>query len=205
MTAPRTATVRGARRTETAAVAGLLATAMADDPLSRWLHPVADWRHAELRASFLLEVERVCRPALGAHVLVDPDGALIAAALWTPLPYRLPWLQQVRLRTALRRLHGERDPYLQQVSAATFTAAPLRSHWHLLAIGTVPDARGRGHGRALLGFGIARADAEGLPTHLETTEPARLGFYARAGYRVAAEVDLPFGGPRSTILCREAG
>ncbi|MFC8527420.1 GNAT family N-acetyltransferase [Nocardia sp. NPDC057227] len=204
MTAVRTATIRGARRTEVAAAAELLAAAMADDPLSRWLHPVPEGRPAELRGSFELEIERVCRPALGAHVLVDPDGALLAAALWTPLPYRLSWLQQVRLRTALRGLHGERDPYLQHVSAATFTAAPQRPHWHLLAIGTDPAARGQGHGRALLDFGIARADAEGLPTHLETTEPARIGFYARAGYRIAAEVDLPYGGPRSTILCREA-
>ncbi|MEV0355839.1 GNAT family N-acetyltransferase [Nocardia sp. NPDC050697] len=204
MTTPRTATIRGVRRAEAAAVAELLAAAMADDPLSRWLHPVAEWRPAELRASFQREIELVCRPALGAHVLVDPEGALLAAALWTPLPYRLSWLQQARLRGALRRLHGDREPYLQQVSAATFTAAPPRPHWHLLAIGTVPPARGHGHGRALLDFGIARADAEGLPTHLETTEPARLGFYARAGYRVAAEVDLPFGGPRSTVLCREA-
>ncbi|MFC8041967.1 GNAT family N-acetyltransferase [Nocardia sp. NPDC057353] len=200
----RTAAIRGARRTEAAAVAELLAEAMADDPLSHWLHPVAEWRRAELRASFQLELERVCRPALGAHVVVDPDGVLLAAALWTPLPYRLTWLQQTGLRAALRTLHGERDPYLQQVSAATFTAAPPRPHWHLLAIGTVPAARGHGHGRALLDFGIARADAEGLPTHLETTEPARLAFYARAGYRIAAEVDLPYGGPRSIVLCREA-
>lgn len=203
MSALPAATIRGVRRTETAAVAELLAAAMADDPLSRWLHPVPEWRAAQLRASFLLEVERVCRPALGAHAVVGADGALLAAALWTPLPYRLGWLQQAGLRTALRALHGDRDPYLQQVSAAAFSSAPARPHWHLLAIGTAPAARRRGHGRALLDFGIARADAEGLPTHLETTEPARIPFYTAAGYRIAAEIDLPFGGPRSTILCRE--
>ena len=42
MSALRTATIRGVRRTETAAVAELLADAMADDPLSRWLHPVPE-------------------------------------------------------------------------------------------------------------------------------------------------------------------
>ena len=86
---------------------------------------------------------------------------------------------------------------------AGYTAAPERPHWHLLAIATSARARGRGHGRALLDYGIACSDTYRLPTHLETTNPANLGFYRAAGYELVAEVELPDTGPRSYVLCRE--
>ncbi|WP_109528205.1 MULTISPECIES: GNAT family N-acetyltransferase [Nocardia] len=91
----------------------------------------------------------------------------------------------------------------REVREAGEWRAPERPHWHLLAIATTARARGRGHGRALLDYGIACSDTCRLPTHVETTNPANLGFYRAAGYELVAEVELPDTVPRSHVLCRE--
>ena len=56
------------------------------------------------------------------------------------------------------------------------------SRYH--GIASHPDARGNGHGAAVLRPGLEAADAEGLPVFLETGTEGNLGFYARYGFAV---------------------
>lgn len=65
---------------------------------------------------------------------------------------------------------------------------PTVPHWYLYMIAVSPLARGRGVGSALLRHGLERVDADGLPTHLESTTPASRRLYERHGFRQVAEL-----------------
>jgi len=78
-------------------------------------------------------------------------------------------------------------------------------HAYLSLLATHPDHRGRGIGQALLAANLADWDGAGVPTYLESTNPANDHRYERAGFR-------PFGGFRAvrdnapiTTMWREIG
>ena len=56
----------------------------------------------------------------------------------------------------------------------------------------------------LLEPGLARADAEGLPCYLESSNPLNVGLYERHGFEVTREHHLP-DGPLLTYMWRRAG
>ena len=56
-------------------------------------------------------------------------------------------------------------------------------HAYLSLLATHPDFRGRGIGQALLAENLARWDRLGLPSYLESTNPANDHRYERAGFR----------------------
>ena len=65
---------------------------------------------------------------------------------------------------------------------------PAEPHWYLYMVAVAPAARGRGMGGRLLGHGLKRVDAEGLPAHLESTTPGSRRLYERFGFRQVAEL-----------------
>ena len=65
---------------------------------------------------------------------------------------------------------------------------PTEPHWYLYMVAVAPAARGRGIGGRLLGHGLKRVDAEGLPAHLESTTPGSRRLYERFGFRQVAEL-----------------
>lgn len=65
---------------------------------------------------------------------------------------------------------------------------PAEPHWYLYMVAVAPAARGRGIGGRLLGHGLKRVDAEGLPAHLESTTPDSRRLYERFGFRQVAEL-----------------
>jgi len=95
----------------------------------------------------------------------------------------LPWPEWTQLRQGLavldlmERLHPK-DP-----------------HWYVQTLGVDPGHQGQGVGKALLQGAADLADADGLPTYLETTNPVNLPIYRRFGFEVAEEVTLPGGFP----------
>jgi ribosomal protein S18 acetylase RimI-like enzyme len=76
-------------------------------------------------------------------------------------------------------------------------------HWYLPALGVEPARQGQGIGGALIRPMLARADAEGLFCYLETEKERNLSFYRRHGFEVAAEDDLPNGGPHFWTMRRK--
>ena len=69
-------------------------------------------------------------------------------------------------------------------------------HWYLNAIAARRGARARGVGARLLEPFLARADAEGVPIYLESSNPRNLSFYRRYEFEDhAPRIDLPEGPP----------
>jgi ribosomal protein S18 acetylase RimI-like enzyme len=57
-----------------------------------------------------------------------------------------------------------------------------------MALGVDPAHRRRGHGRALVGRGIERADAGNVPIYLETETGPNVTFYETLGFDVLDEM-----------------
>jgi predicted GNAT family acetyltransferase len=58
-------------------------------------------------------------------------------------------------------------------------------------LATHPDHRGRGIAQGLLGESIAEFDRAGIPTFLESSNPANNHRYVRAGYVPMGEIRAP--------------
>ncbi|MEV0155734.1 GNAT family N-acetyltransferase [Micromonospora sp. NPDC050686] len=76
------------------------------------------------------------------------------------------------------------DAYDETVHAAL----PAGPYWYLGVLGTHPAQAGRRWGHALMAAGLRRAAADGLPAVLETSNPANVEVYRRAGWEVVREV-----------------
>ena len=66
-------------------------------------------------------------------------------------------------------------------------------HFYLSLLGTHPDWRGQGLGMRLLSANLAHADKEGVPTYLESSNPANDQRYQRVGYEPVVSFELPAG------------
>jgi ribosomal protein S18 acetylase RimI-like enzyme len=70
---------------------------------------------------------------------------------------------------------------------AVHAGLPAPPFWYLGVLGTDPRHTGRRWGHALMAAGLRRADADGLPAVLETSNPGNVGVYRRAGFEVVRE------------------
>lgn len=71
------------------------------------------------------------------------------------------------------------------------TSTPEEPHWCPSMLGTDPTARGGGVGTRSLREGLARADADGVPVYLETTNPTNIGRDESYGFRLLRAVHVP--------------
>jgi GNAT superfamily N-acetyltransferase len=88
----------------------------------------------------------------------------------------LPAAELARVRTYNDAVHG---------------ALPAEPFWYLGVLGTHPRHAGRRWGRALLAAGLRRAEADGLPAVLETSNPGNVEVYRRAGFEVIGKETAP--------------
>jgi GNAT superfamily N-acetyltransferase len=83
---------------------------------------------------------------------------------------------------------------------------PLGPHYYLSLLATHPDHRGRGVGQALLAANLASWDDAGVPSYLESTNPANDHRYERAGFRrIGGFGAVRDGAPISTMWRRAGG
>lgn len=78
-------------------------------------------------------------------------------------------------------------------------------HYYLSLFATRPESRGRGIGMALLRDDLAAYDAEGVPTYLESSNPANDARYAGVGYRAVGRFEHPGTGAAVTTMWRPVG
>lgn len=87
-------------------------------------------------------------------------------------------------------LDAEASAALEEAGARFADARPHTPHAYLTLLGVAPEARGGGHGMALLRAALADYDREGIPSYLESSNPANDARYERLGYRPHAIVEL---------------
>jgi ribosomal protein S18 acetylase RimI-like enzyme len=147
--------------------------------------------HARTFLGFLVDL----RLAGGLVWVEEVDGAVVAVSMWDPPggPQLDAGSQEEMWRAAADRFGPEVEARLDAYDAAVHDLAPPGDHFYLGVIASDPEARGRGHGSAVLLPGLGAADAAGLPTSLETGTEGNVGFYTRFGFDVSHELDLGDG------------
>jgi len=173
----------------------LIADALHDDDVSRWLLPSPGIRRRILPGFFALLVQRAMT---GGFVYTTPgkDGAAVwLAAGQPPSGYAEqlaeitgPWATQFRVF----------DTVLAQHHPAG------RAHHHLAILAVRPGQQNRGTGTGLLAAHHARLDQHATPGYLEASSSRSRDLYLRHGYRPRPDspIRLP-GGPPMWPMWRE--
>ena len=164
------------------AVVGTLVAAFVKDPVLRYLFPDEETypRYAAAFFGHLFD-KRVHRSSIWTI------GGGASVAIWEP-PADGHGSPEVSLAAhypadVLGRVEG--------YDAAVHAALPEFPYWYLGVLGTHPDSAGRGWGRAAMRAGLDRAAADGLPAVLETSNPANVELYRRAGWEIVRYVAEP--------------
>ncbi len=183
--------VRRATTADVPALGRVLARAFLEDPVARWScpsdrrRPRVNERFFAVRLGQLLGQEQVYTTpdGAGAAVWALPDrwrttpGDLLALAPLIPAwSWRLPRVIRGLLR--VEHAHPETPP-----------------HFHLAVLGTEPSRQGEGIGSALLAPVLELCDRDHVPAYLESSRESNIAFYARHGFRVTGEIELPKGPP----------
>lgn len=102
------------------------------------------------------------------------------------------------------RIFGLALPRALRVVEGIDRHRPKGDFWYLHFVGVRPEHQGKGWGGRIIREGLARADAQDLPTWLETATPENVPLYQRLGFVIQCEWDVPKGGPHFWGMMREA-
>ena len=190
--------MRRAVHADLGALADTLAAAFEGEPWTAWTVERDDRRR---RLAGLFRLYASADALAHGEVWVSPGGE--AVAMWQPPGHRGPGDEVLeRLEPVVARLHGDRLAAAEAANGVLAALRPAAEHWYLPLVGTRPGHRRAGLGSAVLAPVLARADAAGLPAVADAADPAAVAFLARQGFAVAAEVDVPGGGPHVWLLVR---
>ncbi|HEY5026375.1 MAG TPA: GNAT family N-acetyltransferase [Acidimicrobiales bacterium] len=182
-------TARKATVADVDALATTLARAFDDDPLTTWLFPAAEARRRKL-PTFFRSLLRASLPFGEVYT----NGEAQCAAIWNP-PGTFPmgWVTDTRLGLATTRLVGLRIAVCAKGLMYFASHHPKERHWYLQMLGTEPDVQSRGLGSAILAPVLERCDREGERVYLESSKERNIPFYARHGFAVTQEIQVPRG------------
>jgi len=193
-------TTTSLRRTDLGGISLVLARAFADDPVWRYMTP-ADRRWPERMAPVF---RHLVAPSVG-HDAAWTTTAAEGVAAWSP-PGLWKFPTSAALRSAPAMLSGFGVGGLRrslQLLGRLEKAHPREPHWYLEFLATDSHLRGRGIGSTLIGPGLERADADGLPAYLESSKFDNVPFYRRHGFEVLEEVVVAPGAPPMWRMWRD--
>lgn len=184
-------TVRPARHDDVDAVAGALARAFHDDPVTGWIYPNAATRPKWAGRFFRWELQRLLSHDV-AWTTEDRAGAALWAlpGQWRETPRETLQLFRATLLGVVPRL-----PRVLRGLTQVEQRHPDERHLYLAVLGVDPERQGEGIGSRLLQPGLELCDREGLPAYLETGTERNVAFYARHGFHVLDQLHLPKGPP----------
>jgi GNAT superfamily N-acetyltransferase len=165
------------------AIVATLTSAFLDDPLWGPAFPDRDRRPAQAAALW-----RLCARSAQRYDWVWVTDAVESAAIWIPpggtelTETEHAGFDGFLVDTCGRAVADGILAIFDQLDAHR----PVEPHFYLSLLGTHADHRGAGLGMALLRDNLARIDALGLPTYLESSNPANNARYAGAGFRPQA-------------------
>jgi GNAT superfamily N-acetyltransferase len=186
-------TPRVATSADLDAVAGVLTTAFAGDPLWGPAFPDAGRRAGQAGGMFRFFVAASLRypwtfvtpGAEAAAVWVPPGGVELTAAEETAL-------ERLLIDTTGRDVAAGILAVLAQFDAAR----PAAPHHYLSLLGTHPAHRGHGLGMGLLAENLTRFDG---PAYLESSNPANDARYARLGFTPYGKITTATGHTMTTM------
>jgi ribosomal protein S18 acetylase RimI-like enzyme len=183
-------------------VAGeVLGRAFTTDPVFTWLMTGRSGLERRLTLVFSAFALGAQHKA-DAQVLVTPERT--AASIWLPPNgWKTPTKELLQQGPRLVRAFGPNVVRALNLLSRVEKHHPEEPHWYLEAIGTVPEARGRGIGPTVLTPVLDRCDAERMPAYLESSNPRNIGFYERHGFVRRPLFDLPSGCPVITPMWRD--
>lgn len=197
---------RHATLTDLDALVPAYGAAVSDEAVASWMLPDEERRRRLAEATGFGRYVRELLEA-GMLVVAETDGIAGISV----------WLRANGSRTneaaeaadeetaLLREVYGEHVDWVRQVGALTAQRHPLgRPYFYLQQMAVLASHRGRGLGGSMLQYGLAIADAQGLPTYLEASTPRNRALYARYGFvDDGALIELPDEGPRLQPMRRE--
>ncbi len=184
-------------------LAQIAAAGFFDDPVMSWVFPDVTLRLEQLEVAFssVLETNQRRDGVLGTAgdasvaIWLPPDPPEAPAAPAAPAdPEVEPTAEEAARAARVAELFtpeiGERFAVLR---AAMEAAHPEEPHWYLGVLATVPSAQNRGLGAEAIRPVLERADAEGVPCYLESSNARNLAFYHRHGWVQTGRIDIPDG------------
>ena len=180
---------------------GLL-QALRDDAFYRKLESLSDAQAMRRYHDYSM-----CEARDYGELTIPPDEPY-GVAIWAkPLPDTRQAAMSAAKQAFLREHMNEAclAAYLAIGGHMLAQAQPLVApeSWYLSILGVLPEHQNRGLGPSLVQPVLARADAAGVATYLETFTPRNESFYQRLGYRVAARLHEPTTSADYALMLRE--
>lgn len=174
-----------------------LAQAFQDDPLQTYTFPDSEERKRLSPAHF----EAVLRYGLLAGQVFTGIERGSGAAIWIPpgaepSPEMAEASGLARLPETIGAEAAGRFGRVVGYAEAAHRRDMRVPHWYVMVLGVAPAFQGQGYGRALLQPILDRAETDGMPCYLETTQPNNVSFYERLGFRVLLDDVEPESGLR---------
>jgi ribosomal protein S18 acetylase RimI-like enzyme len=191
--------VRKATAADIDALAGSLARAFEDDPLTEFIFPARN-RLQRLQRFFVSDLRAVYL----RHDDIWTTTDLAGAALWAPPDkWRRSAWEVIRTAPATTRALGNRVAAALGALSVIERNHPPGPHYYLGGLGTDPSSQGKGVGSAVIAPVLARCDEQGIGAYLESSKEKNLAFYNRHGFEVTRELRIPRGGPPIWLMWRE--
>jgi GNAT superfamily N-acetyltransferase len=185
--------VRVATEADLDAIAETLGRAFEGDPVWGWCF---EGETRERKIAGLGGVFRFAAAAALDYGWVRLVGEAAAVALWIPAgePEMSP-ADEARFPAAVREACSPPAAarVLSLMEAFEHNHPHDPPHFYLSVLGTHPDHAGKGLGMNLVASNLAEIDALGAPSFLESSNPANLPRYERAGFRPSRDVELVGG------------
>jgi GNAT superfamily N-acetyltransferase len=185
--------IRDVAPIDTAEIASVLAEAMSEQPVARWVMPVAETRRRIAPGYFEIYAEHAIKYGEVYATVDSDDGEVSGVALWFPFTSLIPSPSDYDQR--LKEAVGSAYDRAVELDAALEAHHPMDAHHYLAFLAVRPDRQNHGIGSSLLERHHARLDAAGIPAYLESNDPRNRDLYLRHGYVVRSEIRLPDGPP----------
>jgi ribosomal protein S18 acetylase RimI-like enzyme len=193
--------VRPATEDDLPALTGVLSRAFSNDPPMSWVFRDDATRRDRLATLFGGALREIFLPAGHLWTTTDVGGA----AVWQPPgQWRTPDEVVERLTPPLAEafLPEELDRFLTFLGMMEDEHVDEPEHWYLEVLAADLDRQGEGIGSACMRPILDRADAEGKPAYLESSNEKNVPLYERNGFRVTDVLDLP-DGPSVWLMWRD--
>jgi len=188
------AQVRVVRADELDTAAAVLTDAFVDEAgLNYWLKQDAT-KDRKRRKFFDAVVRDMLHPKRDIWIAESGD-VMMGAAVWLGpglKAFDFPWWRELFYTPLFLSIGGPDGlKRAQELGARLTSCHPAVPHAHLQFLGVSSAAQGQGVGSALLKETLAPLNASGTVGYLEASTERNVALYARHGFEVTNEFDLP--------------